>query len=200
MNDELNRPEWPHRVYYRWVFLPVLAFVLSLGAGWGMILVFPILLTVAHYLTLRQCAAVVRPGLWFITLPLTLFVWLHFLPLLLRTSAKPNGILYVVVVYYGSQLLSAWLIPLMTENRPFSMAFSSNPAGIALAFRWILATTVAAGSWTLLYYLSTALINSSLSSERLAVREIWQMLTYLIISLIANAISGVALKGSEQAW
>ncbi len=194
MENNLDTPEWPNQVYYRWVFLPVLACLLSLVAGLGALLLCPILLTVAHYLTLRQCAAVLRPGLWFITLPVTWFFWYW----AFSTYNQANFPLNFAGKYYLGQFVNALLIPLMTKKRSSSTAFSSNPAGDELTLRWMLALILAAGTWTGLYYLSITFFNKMVASEHLSVREFWQGASYFAISLIANAISGLVLKGMER--
>ena len=194
MENDSDKPEWSNQVYYRWVFLPIMACFLSLLAGLGALLLCPILLTVAHYLTLRRCAAVLRPGLWFVTLPVTWLFWSW----AFSTYNQTTFILHFVGKYYLGQLVNALLIPFMTEKHPLSSSFTSNPDGHELTLRWMLALVLAAGIWVGLYCLSTALFEHVLTSERLSAREFLQGVSYFIISLAANAVSGFVLTGMER--
>ena len=166
MENLTDQPQWLNQVYYRWVFLPVLAHLLSFLTGLGMVLFFPLSVTIAHYLTLKQYEAVRRPALWFMTLPVTLFIWFRWGPIHYLSLDQPNGILYSVGAYYGGQLLNAFLIPFMTQKHPFSMAFTTNPAGTELTMRWLLATTLSAGIWVTLYSLFTEFANELATTER----------------------------------
>src|SRR5438094_549170 len=108
MRNSLNKSDWSSQIYYRWVFLPVLMFLLSLLTGWGMFIVFPILITIAYCLTLKQYEAVKRPALWFITLPITAYIWIRWGPMQYVSNKDPNSLLFGVMAYYGSQMVNAF--------------------------------------------------------------------------------------------
>ncbi len=175
MKNTFDSYTWHENLHFRWIVLPVLAYLFSWMAGWaGIILFFPILVTVAQYLVFRVHPAVARPGFWFITLPVTFYIWVKWGPAL--TYSKPDGIYSGVVAYYVGQLINSLFIPLIIKER--------KPEYL---LKWILSTVAAAAAWLGLY----GLVEGSLTaSKHSPAGGLAMFIIYPAIALIANGVSG----------
>ena len=174
MYDGLNSTSWQRNVYLRWTLLPVLAHVVSWMAGFVGLIIFPILVTFAQYLILKPHPAIDRPGRWFLTLPITFFIWVKWGPYV--ADLRSHNIQYGVAAYYAGQLINALFIPLLIK--------AGKPEFL---LNWFIGTLVAAIVWVSLYGLFIAGHpgNTFNTSGEYAI-----FIIYPTITLIANAISG----------
>ena len=165
--------EWYNNIRFRWIVLPVLAYVLSWSAGIAGPALFPILVPVAQYLIFKVHPAVARPGFWFFTLPITYFAWVKWGPVM--TYSQPNGIYYGVAAYYASQLINTLFIPLIIKKgRP------------EFILNWMIGTAVNGVVWLALYWLFKT--NWSEDESRTA-GSIALYFIYPAIALVANGVS-----------
>ncbi|QHW00725.1 hypothetical protein [Spirosoma endbachense] len=164
------------RLYQRWVLLPVLAHMLSFMAGIVGIVLFPILVTVAQYLVFRSHPAVARPGLWFVTIPVTFFIWMKWGPYL--ATIKQQTIQNGVVAYYIGQLINTLFIPLIIRKEKPEFLLS-----------WILSNLVAGIVWIILYDFATNWLGVQYSVEG----NTALFILYPTIALLANSVSGFFL-------
>ncbi len=165
--------EWHNSLRFRWIVLPVLAYVLSCVAGMLGMLLFPVLVTVVQYLIFKIHPAVARPGFWFFTLPITYFAWVKWGPVM--TYAQPNGIYYGVTAYYAGQLFNTVFIPLIIHK--------GKPEFI---LNWLIGNAVSAVVWLALYWLFR---NNWSGNESRTAGDIALYFIYPAIALMANGVS-----------
>lgn len=184
MKNTFDSETWHENLHFRWIVLPVLAHLFSWIAGWaGIILLFPILITVAQYSLFRIHPAVARPGYWFITLPITFFIWVKWGPAL--TFSKPNGIYSGVAAYYAGQLINSLFIPLIIKEWRSEYLL-----------RWIIGMIAAATVWLGLY----GLVENNFPADKLSpAGGLAMFVVYPVIALIANGISSFFFLKKEQA-
>lgn len=184
MQNTFDPYTWHENLSFRWIVLPVLAHLFSWMTGVGGVLLFPVLLTIAQYLILKIHPAVVKPGIWFITLPLTFFIWVKWGPYI-STDKTGDAISNGVNAYYVGQLVNALCIPLIIRKEK-----------LVFLLNWLLSMVVAWVAWILLYKLLVAgqLVDKpgSISSFTLKV-----YLIYPTIALIANAVSSFVLTNNR---
>lgn len=174
MKNSFDAYNWHNNLHVRWIVLPVLAYMLSWIGGWaGILLFFPVLVTVAQYLILTIHPAIARPGFWFFTLPITFFIWVKWGPALMY--AKPNGIVYGVAAYYGGQLINTLFIPLISRKEKANFLLN-----------WIIGNLVAGTAWLVLHNLSTTIWSADKS---VLSREFGMYVIYPAIALLSNYIS-----------
>ncbi|WP_020601764.1 hypothetical protein [Spirosoma spitsbergense] len=175
---------WHENLSFRWIALPVLAHLFSWMTGVGGILLFPVLITIAQYLILKIHPAVVKPGIWFITLPLTLFIWVKWGPYI-STNRTGDAVLNGVNAYYVGQLVNALCIPLIIrKEKPVFL------------LNWLLSTAIAWVAWIILY----KLLVTGQSVDKPGNTSSFTLKVYLIypiIALIANAISSLVLTNNR---
>ena len=178
MNNSLNLNSWQSNVYIRWTVLPVLAHILSWMTGWMGIVLFPALVTVAQYLVFKSHPDIARPGFWFVTLPVTFFVWIKWGPY--GSDLKSDSILHGVMAYYAGQLINVLFIPLIIrKERPDFL------------LNWIMCTLIAGMVWVGLYRLVLA---GWLGGKFSPAGGVAMFILYPAIALIANGVSGFFLK------
>ncbi|QMW03686.1 hypothetical protein [Spirosoma foliorum] len=174
MNSNFDSYTWWHNnLRMCWIVLPVLAHIISWLTGMGGIFFFPILITIAQYLIFKIHPAVARPGLWFLTLPLTFFIWMKWGPFI--DYLKPDGVLHGVMAYYAGQLVNALFIPLVAQKeRP------------EFLLNWLICTSITALSWLGAYWVAI---------HWLGIDELHYglFIMYPTIALLANWISSFFL-------
>ena len=168
-------------VHFRWMVLPVLAHVFSWMTGTLGIVLFPILLTVAHYLVFKIHPAVSRPAAWFFTLPVTYFIWVKWGPAIVSTH--PNGIQWGIIAFYISQFINTLFIPLIIrEEQP------------ELLLKWLTVNTVSLIAWIGLYSIFLKIVptwHGLIVSNNLAL-----LIVYPAFGLLTNWLSGFFWKAS----
>ncbi|MBN8824947.1 MULTISPECIES: hypothetical protein [unclassified Spirosoma] len=173
MKNTFDIYNWHNSLRLRWMVLPVLAYVASWMVAWGVFLFFPILVTVAQYLIFKIHPAVRRPGVWFLTLPVTFYIWTKWGPAM--TYSQPNGIMHGVMAYYIGQIINTLFIPLITtRGRP------------ELLLNWLMGCLAAATIWLVSYKLFIA----DWQADKLSpTRNLALYGIYPGIALIANGVS-----------
>ena len=172
--------EWYTSIHFRWTVLPVLAYMFSWMIDWGVLLLFPILITVAQYLIFNVHPAVARPGFWFVTLPITYYIWIKWGPVI--THSQPNGILSGVIAYYAGQCINTLFIPLIIKvEKP------------EFLLNWLLSNLVAGLIWMGSYKLFIA---GWPTTEIHNAGNAALFIIYPAIALAANGLSGFVLKNS----
>ena len=164
-----------NRTYQCWTFLPTLFFVLSWLTGMLSMAIFPILLTVAQFLALKKHPATIRSSLWFITLPLTYYVWIKWGPP--AQLNKPDGIFDGVIAHYAAQLLAC-----------YCLLFVMSRDSVSAVFRWFGSTLIAGAIWLTLYKITVHYVGHLPPAGGFSV-----FIMYPLVSLIANGISGFFL-------
>ncbi|CCH55325.1 hypothetical protein BN8_04577 [Fibrisoma limi BUZ 3] len=165
-------------MYQRWTLLPLAAFVLSWLFGIASIVVFPLLLTTAQYLTLRKHPAVSRPALWFITAITTTYSWIKWGPV--SRFSTPVDISETIMTHYAGQIVNSLCILFIVPNEP-----------IETLVRWFGSTLLDAIIWLGLYNLLRQAAPDFTGINHTT--GILPFLTYLIISLLAHSVSGLLL-------
>ena len=184
MRNTFDPYTWHNNLYFRWTALPVLAHLFSWMTGMGGIILFPVLVTIAQYLILKIHPAVVRPGIWFFTLPLTFFIWVKWGPVP-GASRSGDVILNGVNAYYLGQLVNTIFIPLVIRKE--KSAFLLN---------WLLSMVVAWVVWIVLY----KLLITVWSGDKLSNAGNFVLTTFIMypaIALTANAVSGFVLESNR---
>lgn len=108
MKNIISLSEEQQRVYCAWVFTPVVALILSVPAGYAFVLLLPLLLTIGYYVFFNQYSSARQPAWWFLTLPLTVWIWLKW--------GFADSVLSVVFAYYAGQLINSFTIPLIFKE------------------------------------------------------------------------------------
>ncbi|QJD77289.1 hypothetical protein [Spirosoma rhododendri] len=134
MKNFISLSEEQQCIYCAWVFAPIVALALSLAAGLAAILLLPLLLTVGYYVFFRQYSSARHPAWCFLTLPLTVYIWLRW--------GLDDSVLPVVLAYYVSQLINSFTIPLI-----FKEDYTDTYIG------WLVAHTAALLVWLVLHAL-----------------------------------------------
>lgn len=180
MRNTFDPYTWHNNLHLRWTVLPVLAYVFSWMTGWAGIVFFPVLITVAQYLIFKIHPAVAQPGFWFLTLPITFYVWVKWGPVI--TYSQPNGILSGVVAYYAGQILNSLFIPLIIK-----------PGKPEFLLNWLLSNLVTGLIWMGLYKLFIA---GWSTTEIPTAGNLAMLIIYPTIALVANGVSGFVFKNS----
>lgn len=182
----LFRQKW----YLFWVFLPIMAYYLSLSTGIGFIFAFPLFLFLAQFIALRQHPSTQHSERWWWLLPITIlfFVVAINLTRIIREEVLDGKLPSVPVTmacyifsFYISQVCAEFLLPSIFHT--WQTGYWAKGNGIA-AIVWI-------GIFQILYYLTDRpyeLLDS-----------FWYYCGNLIPSLFANAITGCYLHlGTED--
>lgn len=174
MKTKTHLFDWQSHWFQYWIWGPIAAYYLSWSTGWLTIILFPILLTVVQYLSLKNNAAVSKPHLWLFWMVPTTYLWIKFGPV--PPYANSFGVGRGVVNYYAGQVMATVLLMFMVK-----------PAAI---YYWILGNVLAALLWYGCYY-SPFLLGAP---RWLATN--FGPATYFFfpaISLLSNAITGYFL-------
>ncbi|MFD2571722.1 hypothetical protein ACFSUS_13840 [Spirosoma soli] len=178
MNNTFDSYDWHNSLNFRWIALPVLAHLFSSMTGIGGIFLFPIFITVAQYLIFKIHPAIGQPGIWFVTLPVTFYIWIKWGPFM--TYTQPDGIVRGVLAYYAGQLINAFFIPLIIK-----------PGRPELLLNWLVCTSITALIWVGLYWLIAH--STNLASKDVSNYGFSQFILYPAIALVANSISSFFL-------
>lgn len=165
--------EWYTNIRFRWIVLPVMAYILSWSVTWGVLWLFPVLVTVSYYLIFSVHPAVARPGFWFFTLPVTFYIWAKWGPAIAHLHS--NGVYYGVLAYYLGQLANTLFIPLMIHK--------GQPEFL---LNWIVSNLAALVVWLSCYKLFIA---GWVGNEVAVAGDTALFITYPAIALAANGIS-----------
>ncbi|AQG78145.1 hypothetical protein [Spirosoma montaniterrae] len=171
-----------HPLYQRWMLLPSLAFILSWVAGPLSIFLFPLLLTIVYYYTLKKHPVVIRPWIWFLTAPITSYIWFRWGPIEQLFSEPHGRVEYGIAAHYAGQLLCSTCLLLMISDELQNAVL-----------RWM-GSMLISGAVCLGFYVSMA----NLSAHFLETGSLTLFITPPLVGLIANGISGLLLIDYEH--
>ena len=179
MKGKYSSFNWKDDWFQYWLWGPVAAYYISWVTDLFGLLLFPVLLTIAQYLSFRKNPFVSKPQLWFYWIIPATYIWLKFGPT--TSYSGPFGVGQGILNYYAGQSVATALLMFMTK--------------IKLTYHWIVGNILAALLWFGCYYIPFMLDAPRWLSAN------YNFALYLFfptISLLSNAVTGYFLYLSTR--
>lgn len=171
--------DWKADWFQYWVWGPIAAYYLSWTTGFLSVLLFPILLTIAQFMSFKKNPFISKPRRWFYWLIPALYVWSKFGPI--PPHSGSFGVAQGVLNYYMGQSVATAVLMFMTDSR--------------LLHYWILGNLLAALLWFGCYYVAFLLDAPKWLSANSGFAI---YLFFPVISVLSNAVTGYFLYLSTK--